>query len=150
MFLVLKFVLNLKKFRLPFIYITSIRSVYLSLKIEKLKLLNFKKLPFLEIDFNDNHNVIIGDNESGKSSILLAIDLAISGSRNKIETLGLDNLFHNKAVEIAMDTNTFNSLPKLEIELFFDGLKDLDFYGRINSTGHDQYESGWSVNQGMN
>lgn len=109
------------------------------MKITKLKLLNFKKFPFLEIDFNEIHNVIIGDNESGKSSILLAIDLAISGSRNKIETLGLDHLFNINAIEKSLDTNTYNSLPKLEIELFFDDLEDVEFYGRVNSTGKDHY-----------
>ena len=60
--------------------------------IEKLKLINFKKFyGEKNINFNDDFNIIIGDNETGKSSILLALDLVLSGSQNKIETIGLEN-----------------------------------------------------------
>ena len=33
------------------------------MKITKIKIFNFKKFRFLEVDFKDNLNVIIGDNE---------------------------------------------------------------------------------------
>ncbi|GHT03886.1 hypothetical protein AGMMS49573_07040 [Endomicrobiia bacterium] len=59
------------------------------MKIKKLIVFNFKRFSFIEINFKQNINVIVGDNESGKSSILSAIDLVLSGSIHKIETLGL-------------------------------------------------------------
>ena len=42
---------------------------------------------------------MIGDNEAGKSSILPALDLALSASRTKVESFGLEPLFHKKAVD---------------------------------------------------
>jgi putative ATP-dependent endonuclease of the OLD family len=54
--------------------------------IKKIRLLNFKKFDKFEVDFDPKLNLLIGDNEAGKSTILTAIDLAISGSRNKVET----------------------------------------------------------------
>ena len=58
--------------------------------IEKMKIKNFKKFKGEEeINFNEDFNIIIGNNESGKSSILLALDLVLSGSQNKIENIGL-------------------------------------------------------------
>ncbi|MCD8413676.1 ATP-dependent nuclease [Tenacibaculum finnmarkense] len=110
------------------------------MKLTKLKLFNFKKFEFLEVDFKDNLNVIIGDNESGKSSILLAIDLALRGSRNRIETEGLDLLFNSKCIEDFFLTNTYETLPKLKVELYFDNLGDKDeYYGRNNTQGTDQF-----------
>ncbi len=110
------------------------------MKIIKLRLFNFKKFEFLEIDFKDNLNVLIGDNESGKSSILLAIDLALRGSRNRIKTEGLDLLFNTKAIEDFFLTNTYETLPKLKVELYFDNLGDKDdYYGRNNTLGTDQF-----------
>jgi putative ATP-dependent endonuclease of OLD family len=110
------------------------------MKITKLKLFNFKKFESLEVDFKDNLNVIIGDNESGKSSILLAIDLALRGSRNRIETEGLDLLFNSKCIEDFFLTNTYETLPKLKVELYFDNLGDKDeYYGRNNTLGTDQF-----------
>lgn len=110
------------------------------MKIIKLRLFNFKKFEFLEIDFKDNLNVLIGDNESGKSSILLAIDLALRGSRNRIETEGLDLLFNSKCIEDFFLTNTYESLPKLKVELYFDNLGDKhEYYGRNNSLMTDHF-----------
>ena len=46
--------------------------------IEKVIIQNFKKFknPF-EIKFNENINLLVGDNESGKSTILEAIHVAL-------------------------------------------------------------------------
>lgn len=48
--------------------------------ITRLMLQNFKKFPRLDLFFNADRNIFIGDNESGKSSILLALDLVLSDS----------------------------------------------------------------------
>jgi putative ATP-dependent endonuclease of OLD family len=55
--------------------------------ITKLKLHNFRRFLEFGVEFNDEMNLLIGDNESGKSSILQALDLVMSGSRSKVETL---------------------------------------------------------------
>lgn len=68
-------------------------------KIPKITLLNFKKFQTFEVDFKRDLNLFIGDNEAGKSSILPAIDLAISGSRTKVETIGLEHLFNIVAIK---------------------------------------------------
>ena len=60
------------------------------LTITKIKLHNFKKFKDLILDVNPDINILIGDNESGKSSILQAIDLVARGSRRRVENIGLD------------------------------------------------------------
>lgn len=91
--------------------------------IEKLKLINFKKFyGEKNINFNDDFNIIIGDNETGKSSILLALDLVLSGSQNKIETIGLENLFNCNIIDEFMNGDRdITKLPELVIEIY---LKD--------------------------
>ncbi|RYE35442.1 MAG: ATP-dependent endonuclease [Sphingobacteriaceae bacterium] len=105
--------------------------------ITKIKLLNFKRFEKFEVDFDDKINLIIGDNEAGKSSILTAIDLVISGSRNKVESIGLEYLFNSDAIEkfLKSDKN-YADLPKLEIELFL-GEQNEETDGKINSTKLD-------------
>ena len=61
--------------------------------IEKVIIQNFKKFknPF-EVKFNENINLLVGDNESGKSTILEAIHVALTGMyagrniRNQLST----------------------------------------------------------------
>lgn len=87
--------------------------------IKKLKLINFKKFESFDIDFDDEINIIIGDNEAGKSTILTAIDLVLSGSRNKIETIGLENLFSEKVIyDFLQSSREILKLPELHIELY--------------------------------
>ena len=60
--------------------------------ITKVVLRNFKRFDKLDLLLKPGLNVLLGDNEAGKSSVLLAIDLALSASRSKIESLGVEAL----------------------------------------------------------
>ncbi|MEX6151297.1 AAA family ATPase, partial [Providencia hangzhouensis] len=102
--------------------------------IEKIRIKNFKRFKNFEVIFDEKMNVIIGDNEAGKSTILQAIDLVCSGSRNKIETLGLDNLFNREVIIEYLSTNRdISRLPSLEIELYLSEQPDPDLSGKNNS-----------------
>ncbi len=52
--------------------------------IVKIKLHNFKRFKKLSIKLDKDLNLLVGDNDSGKSTILLAIDLTLGGNRNRI------------------------------------------------------------------
>ena len=104
------------------------------IKIESILLQNFKRFEHVEIPFNEEVNLLIGDNESGKSTILTEIDLAIIGSRTKIDNLGLDSLFNISTVQAFLDgTKTLENLPILSIEVYLNetGIEDLN--GQFNS-----------------
>ena len=67
--------------------------------IEKLVLRNFKKFEKLQLDFSPDLNLLLGDNEAGKSSVLLALELAMGGSRSKVEAVGIETLLNRDAVK---------------------------------------------------
>ena len=104
------------------------------MKLKKLHIHNFKKYQDFNIDFNEKCNIIIGDNEAGKSSILQAIDFVCSGSVRKIESIGLERIFNRNAVVDFENTNnkTFNKLPILQIDLYLDDCSDDEFQGKNN------------------
>lgn len=52
------------------------------MNIKKLIVKNFKALKDTEIEFNSHLNIIVGDNEVGKSTLLEAINLVLSGQLN--------------------------------------------------------------------
>ena len=57
--------------------------------IRKIKLHNYRRFKDLEISFKEGRNILVGDNESGKSSVLEAIDLTARGSRHRVEDIGI-------------------------------------------------------------
>ena len=66
------------------------------------------------LDVNPDINILIGDNESGKSTILQAIDLVARGSRTRIENIGLDRLFNVEAMDMFMNSaRNLNDIPEL-------------------------------------
>lgn len=109
--------------------------------IEKLKLQNFKRFRCLEIGFDGQLNVLVGDNESGKSSILQAIDIVMRGSRHMVEEIGLDRLFNNTAVDEFMGLNPRSSehLPMMVIEVYLNdtGNPFLNGENNLDRTNHD-------------
>ncbi|RZK26895.1 MAG: ATP-dependent endonuclease [Flavobacterium sp.] len=104
--------------------------------IKAVKLVNFRKFVRFTANFSDKLTILVGDNEAGKSSILTAIDLVLSGSRSKIETIGLENLFNQSIIDsfLASDRK-YENLPKLEIELYLNEQNNPDTNGKNNSDG---------------
>ena len=88
--------------------------------ITRLKLKDFKRFQTFKVDFDDKLNIFVGDNESGKSSIIEAINLVLSGSRSKVESTGLENIFNSQVVkEFLASDKKYENLPTLFIELYF-------------------------------
>lgn len=104
--------------------------------ITKVSLRNFKRFEKLDLRLHHGLNVLLGDNEAGKSSVLLAIDVVLSASRSKIETLGIDTLLNAVAVGRFMaGRRLVADLPRVVVELFLtDGPEPL-LNGKNNVDG---------------
>ena len=103
--------------------------------IKRIKLKNYKRFPEFTAEFNDQINLLIGDNEAGKSSILTAIDLVISGSTSKIQSIGLESLFNANVIKefLAADEKKYENLPELYIELYLNEQNNPDLNGKNHS-----------------
>ncbi len=106
--------------------------------IKKLRVKNFKKLADATFEFNDDINILVGDNECGKSSVLEAIELCLNLSHRgrQISPEVLAELFNSDCVETYLKGDkSQTSLPELLIEAYLDGTPDLR--GTNNSEGQD-------------
>ncbi|MEZ8957186.1 ATP-dependent endonuclease [Vibrio lentus] len=104
--------------------------------ILKAKIRNFKKFRDYEIYFDPKRNILVGDNEAGKSTVLTAIELVLSGSRSRVESLGIEALLNDSAVsEFLAGEKNIDRLPSLHIELFLNESDNPDLNGRNNSDG---------------
>ncbi|QXV63995.1 AAA family ATPase [Mucilaginibacter sp. 21P] len=101
--------------------------------IIQVRLQNFKRFDEFVIDFKPDVNVLIGDNETGKSSILLAIDLVLSGSRTKVENIGLQSLFNSEAVATFLSGKKLvGDLPELIVDVYLTEQENYELNGKVN------------------
>ncbi|MFV9671517.1 ATP-dependent nuclease [Pantoea sp. KXB25] len=106
--------------------------------ITSLMLRNFKKFDSLTLNFEPGRNVLIGDNESGKSSILLALDLVLSDSRHRVEALGVESLLSQNAVAVFQaGERRADLLPELIADVFLSPGGNPDLNGRQNLSERD-------------
>ena len=110
--------------------------------IKKIKLQNFKRFKEFKTEFDGSLNLLLGDNESGKSTILSAIDIVLSGSRSKVESAGLESLFNIQVIEDFLDPRkrddrTVANLPVLFVEIFLNDQNTNYLNGRFNSEERD-------------
>ena len=54
----------------------------MSATIKEVYIKNFKKFETFSLKLNSTLNILVGDNEAGKSTILEAINLALTGTLN--------------------------------------------------------------------
>lgn len=114
--------------------------------IEKVIIQNFKKFkdPF-EISFNENINLLVGDNESGKSTILEAIHVALTGMyagrsiRNQLSAY----LFNSETVQEyleSVESGHPSAPPQIMIEIYFKSGTIPEYEGNGNSKNNDGKE----------
>lgn len=105
--------------------------------IERIKLFNFKRFLSFDIPLSNGTNVFIGDNESGKSTILLAIELALGGNSNRVDSLGIDSLISTEAIskfyKRPKEERIFLNLPVCRVEVFLNEQNDFNLNGANNS-----------------
>lgn len=112
------------------------RDIYM--KITKLIAKNFKKFKDSTFQFNDDVNILVGDNAAGKSSILEAVEIATNFTLRG-RTLSLDSvleLFNADATSAYLvGDRKYSNLPAVTIEVFLDGVPQ--YRGTNNSLGED-------------
>lgn len=109
------------------------------MKISKLYIENFKCFNgAFTIDFTDGVNILVGNNEAGKSTILEAIHLALTGIlnghylRNELSQYLFNNDVINKYLS-GIKAGVNPDLPHILIEVFFKGDDFAKFTGDGNS-----------------
>lgn len=103
-----------------------------------MKVTNFKKFGERIFEFNPDLNILVGDNESGKSTILEAIEMSLNFSyRGKPLTSSLSpDLFNAQSIQTYLNGDKgHETLPELRIEVFLDGIPE--YRGDNNTLNED-------------
>lgn len=107
--------------------------------IRKLIIKNFKSLQYADIALNPHLNIIVGDNEAGKSTFLEAINLVLSSQlngrniQNELSPYVFNDSIVNKYLS-ALKNGNKQEPPSILIEAYFDEDESLEkFKGTNNS-----------------
>lgn len=114
--------------------------------VSKIKICNFKGFKgMFTLELNQDVNILVGNNETGKSTILEAIHLALTGlyGGKYIHNELSQYLFNNEVVsEYLQMINCGSPIlpPSILIELYFDGSIDPNFEGSLNTDQANKVE----------
>lgn len=97
------------------------------MRVKSIKLTNFKKFKDDHLEFNDDVNIFVGDNNAGKSTILEALEIVLNYNYRgrPFNSEFTPDIFNKDAVKqfLASDKST-KYLPSLMIEAFIDGVPE--------------------------
>lgn len=103
--------------------------------LSHLKVQNFRKLQTLDLEFNSGLNLLVGENDSGKSSIIDAIKFVTGTQSNDWNKISNEDFYFdgtNRATDIRIEC-TFSSLDENEVAAFLEwaSVKDKTFYLKL-------------------
>lgn len=111
--------------------------------IDKIAITNFKRFRNEIVEFNEDVNILVGDNETGKSTLLEAIYLVLTKKINGklLEAELTPYIFNLEAAEVylkSLDTDTPLQPPSIILELWFrENASYPRFRGNNNSLKQD-------------
>ena len=112
-------------------------------KISAIHIEGFKKFLNFDMNFNPDMNILIGENEVGKSTILEAIQLVLNQDYRHTDRSILDDLFNVTQVKKFKEHPCIENLPEIKVDLFLDlDPNDRDsqfYYGENNSIYKEDY-----------
>lgn len=85
--------------------------------IKHLHIEGFKKFSVFDIDFNEHMNILVGENEAGKSTILDAIKIVLNQQYRNADKAIFNDLFNNDAVSNFKSCPSIENLPSILIEI---------------------------------
>lgn len=88
--------------------------------IKHLTIIGLKKFKRLDIDFNKNMNILVGENEAGKSTILEAINIVLNQQYKNADKSVIKELLNKENEDKFFKEKTVDALPKIQIEIVFD------------------------------
>lgn len=106
--------------------------------VKSIKLTNFKKFRDELLEFNDDVNIFVGDNNAGKSTILEALEIVLNYNHRGRPFNGefSPDLFNQDAVNLFLASDkTSKYLPVLTIEAYIEGVPE--YRGTNNSLKAD-------------
>ena len=117
------------------------------MRIKELRIENYKIFKTINIIFNDNVNIFVGENDSGKTTILEALSMVLTGKINGGSILSrLTPDWFNNEIRTQYINDVKNSgksqPPLISVEAYFDGLTEQDekiknYRGANNSRRED-------------
>lgn len=112
--------------------------------IKSLHIEGFKKFRLLDVQFNEHMNILVGENEAGKSTILDALKIVFNQQYRNTDKSILRDLFNNKDVEYFLQNPQIDTLPRIiiEAELELDPHSNNSdyFYGEVHGDRKSQDE----------
>lgn len=88
--------------------------------IKKLTIKGFKKFSSFQIEFNEHMNIIVGENEAGKTTILEALRVVLNQQYKNSDKSVLQDLFNKDMVKRFQDKPSIKALPEIMIEVEFE------------------------------
>ena len=85
--------------------------------IKSLHIEGFKKFVLLNMQFNEHMNILVGENEAGKSTILDAIKTVLNQQYRNADKSVLRDLFNTQIVATFKAEPSVRTLPKICIEV---------------------------------
>lgn len=112
--------------------------------IKSLHIEGFRKFTTLDVEFNEHMNILVGENEAGKSTILDALKTVLNQQYRNADKSVLRDLFNTQMVAVFQADPSVKTLPRIyiEVELELDSkLKNASsFYGEVYGQRKQQDE----------
>ena len=112
--------------------------------IKSLHIEGFRKFANLDMRFNEHMNILVGENEAGKSTILDALKTVMNQQYRNADKSVLRDLFNTKMVATFKENPSIKTLPRIyiEVELALDPQQKNTsyFYGEVYGQRKQQVE----------
>lgn len=105
-------------------------------KIKRMNIIGFKKFKEFNVEFNDDVNIIIGDNESGKSTLLEAIDVVLLQKYRNYDKYIIKELLNRELISKFELEPCVENLPRIIINIEL-GLEDMPINGLFYGENHN-------------